>query len=188
MKDIKCACCKKVLDSENNEQQYICVKPQYDMEKICVDCIDTYDNKYVETMSKISNRMQSRIVALLMLYSYDNCCMDEQNIFKCFDNLLPQEISYREFAVTIFKGVSKNQVEIDSLIEKYADNWEIKRMTAVDRNIMRLATFEILYMPQTPINVIIDEAVELSKSYSNKDSSKFVNGVLDKLKNERKSK
>jgi len=187
MKDIKCACCKKGLEN-SEKQQYICVKPQYDTENICIDCIDTYDNKYIDNMSKISNRMQSRIVALLMLYSYDNCCMNEEDILKCFNALLPQEISYRDFAVTIFRGVCKNQKEIDSLIEKYADNWKIDRMTLVDRNIIRLASYEILYMTQTPINVIIDEAVELSKSYSNKDSSKFVNGVLDKLKTERKSK
>ena len=61
-------------------------------------------------------------------------------------------------------------------------------MTVIDRNIIRLAAYEILYMPKTPISVIIDEAVEISKAYSNKDSSKFVNGILDKLKNERKTK
>ena len=92
------------------------------------------------------------------------------------------------FTVTIFKGVCENKKEIDSLIEKYADNWEISRMTVIDRNIMRLAAYEILYMPKTPISVIIDEAVEISKAYSNKDSGKFVNGILDKLKNESKSK
>lgn len=187
MKKIECMYCKKI--PENNEgQQYICVKPQYNIETLCVDCVDAYDNEYAENMYKVSNRMQSRIMALLMLYSYDNCCMNEENILKCFDNFLPQETSYREFALTIFRGVCKNQEEIDSLIEKYAANWKINRMPVVDRNIIRLASYEILYIPQTPINVIIDEAVELSKSYSNKDSGKFVNGVLDKLKSERKSK
>ncbi len=187
MKNITCVYCKKILENNDN-QQYICVKPQYNVETICVDCIDIYDNKYIEKMYKISNRMQSRILALLMLYSYDNCCMEEEDILKCFYNFLPQEKPYRDFALNIFKGVCENQKEIDSLIEKYAANWNIDRMTVVDRNIIRLSSYEILYIPQTPINVIIDEAVELSKSYSNKDSSKFVNGVLDKLKNERKSK
>ena len=96
------------------------------------------------------------------------------------------EIPYREFSVKIFRGVCENQDKIDELIEKYADNWEISRMTVIDRNIMRLASYEILFMPKTPISVIIDEAVEISKMYSNKDSSKFVNGILDKLQKERK--
>ncbi|MBO7611985.1 MAG: transcription antitermination factor NusB [Elusimicrobia bacterium] len=136
----------------------------------------------------MGTRRQSRECTLQMLYAFDNCSMDEKSIFECFDTLLPVEIPYREFAVTIFRGVCNNQKEIDSLIEKYADNWEISRMTVIDRNIMRLAAYEILYMPKTPISVIIDEAVEISKAYSNKDSSKFVNGILDKLKNERKAK
>jgi N utilization substance protein B len=140
-------------------------------------------------MPRFANtRRQSRECTLHMLYAFDNCSMDEKAVFECFDPLLPVEIPYREFAVTIFRGVCENQKEIDSLIEKYADNWEISRMTVIDRNIMRLAAYEILYMPKTPISVIIDEAVEISKAYSNKDSGKFVNGILDKLKNERKSK
>ena len=140
-------------------------------------------------MPRFANtRRQSRECTLHMLYAFDNCSMDEKAVFECFDPLLPVEIPYREFAVTIFRGVCENQKEIDSLIEKYADNWEISRMTVIDRNIIRLAAYEILYMPKTPISVIIDEAVEISKAYSNKDSSKFVNGILDKLKNERKTK
>ena len=111
--------------------------------------------------------------------------MQEKDIFKCFDKFLPKETPYREFSVKIFQGVCQNQKEIDTLIEKYADNWNISRMSTIDRNIMRLAAYEILYM-NTPISVIIDEAVEISKTYSNKDSSKFVNGILDKLQKERK--
>ena len=136
----------------------------------------------------MGTRRQSRECTLQMLYAFDNCSMDEKAIFDCFNEFLPIEIPYREFSIAIFKGVCQNQQKIDSLIEKYADNWEISRMTVIDRNIMRLAAYEILFMPKTPISVIIDEAVEISKTYSNKDSSKFVNGILDKLKNERKSK
>ncbi len=110
-------------------------------------------------MPRFANtRRQSRECTLHMLYAFDNCSMDEKAVFECFDPLLPVEIPYREFAVTIFRGVCENQKEIDSLIEKYADNWEISRMTVIDRNIIRLAAYEILYMPKTPISVIIDEA------------------------------
>ena len=135
----------------------------------------------------MATRRQSRECALQMLYACDNCSMDEQAIFVCFDEILPVEIPYRTFAVELYRGVCSHKEEIDNLIEKYADNWEIARMTVVDRNIMRLAGYEILYTPKTPINVIIDEAVEISKIYSNRDSSRFVNGVLDKIQRERKS-
>ncbi len=131
-------------------------------------------------------RRQARECALHLLYAFDNCLMDEQAVFKCFDDFLPVENSYRSFAVELFRGVCANIEKIDSILEKYANNWEISRMTAVDRNIMRMAAYEILEMPKTPINVIIDEAVEISKMYSNRDSGKFVNGILDKVQKERK--
>ncbi len=135
----------------------------------------------------MATRRQARECALQMLYAFDNCSMDEQDIFQCFNEILPVEIPYRTFSVELFKGVCSHREEIDTLIEKYADNWEIARMTVVDRNIMRLAGYEILYTPKTPISVIIDEAVEISKIYSNRDSSRFVNGVLDKIQKERKN-
>lgn len=133
----------------------------------------------------MSTRRQARECALQMLYTFDNCQMDEKSILKCFDEILPVEFSYREFTVIIFRGVCEHQERIDSLIEKYADNWEMDRMASIDRNIMRLAAYEMLYMKETPVSVIIDEAVEIAKRFSNKDSSKFVNGILDKLKDER---
>jgi len=136
----------------------------------------------------MSTRREARECSLKMLYMFDNCAMQEKDIFKVFDEVLPKEVAYREFAVKIFRGVCQNQTIIDNLIEKYTDNWDIKRMSVIDRNIIRLACFEILYTKETPINVIIDEAVEIAKAYSNKDSSKFVNGVLDKIQIERNKK
>ena len=112
--------------------------------------------------------------------------MPIEAVYECFDEHYPQGEPYRVFAVKIFKGVCDKKAEIDVLIAQYAKNWELERMAAVDRNIIRLAAYEIIDMPETPINVIIDEAVEISKKYSTKDSSKFVNGVLDKLKAARK--
>ena len=117
-----------------------------------------------------------------MLYTIDNCNMPVEAVYECFDEYFPHGEAYRVFAVKIFKGVCEKRDEIDALIAKYAKNWELDRMAAVDRNIIRLAAYEIIDMQETPINVIIDEAVEISKKYSTKDSSKFVNGILDKLK------
>jgi len=117
-----------------------------------------------------------------MLYAFDNCSMPLDAVFETFAGHFPQGDAYKNFAEKLFKGVCDNKAEIDSLIEKHAKNWNIERMAAVDRNIIRIAAYEILLMPETPVNVIIDEAVEISKKYSTSDSSKFVNGILDKLK------
>lgn len=130
----------------------------------------------------MSTRRQARECSLQMLYTIDNCNMPIEAVYECFDEYYPQGEPYRVFAVKIFRGVCDKRDEIDFFIAKYAKNWELDRMAAVDRNIIRLAAYEIIDMPETPINVIIDEAVEISKKYSTKDSSKFVNGILDKLK------
>ena len=116
-----------------------------------------------------------------MLYTVDSCEMSADAVCEAFSGHLPQGEAYKDFAVKLFYGVCGKKDEIDALIEQNAQNWEIERMAAVDRNIIRLAAYEIIAMPETPINVIIDEAVEISKKYSTKDSGKFVNGILDKL-------
>ncbi len=90
-----------------------------------------------------------------------------------------QEISFYHHLVS---GVIEKKEEIDTLLRRYTQNWDISRMAVVDRNILRLASFELLADPQTPISVIIDEAIEIAKTYSTEDSSKFVNGILDKIK------
>ncbi|MDR1941482.1 MAG: transcription antitermination factor NusB [Endomicrobium sp.] len=134
----------------------------------------------------MSTRRQARECSLQMLYAVDNCNMPPEDTLESFSQSLPKGDDYKDFAIKIFKGVCEKKTEIDLLIEKYAKNWELDRMAAIDRNIIRLAAYEIIGMPSTPINVIIDEAVEISKKYSTKDSSKFVNGILDKLKAARK--
>ena len=130
----------------------------------------------------MSTRRNASECSLQMLYAFDNCQLPVNVIYDCFEDVLPKEPAYREFAVEIFKGVCARRDEIDALISKYAQNWELDRMAVVDRNVLRLAAYEIIAMPKTPINVIIDEAVEISKKFSTRDSSKFVNGILDKLK------
>jgi N utilization substance protein B len=117
-----------------------------------------------------------------MLYVVDNCNVPVESIYDSFAVYFPKGEAYRTFAINLFKGVCNNKKDIDSLISQYAKNWEIERMAAVDRNIIRLAAYEIMVTTNIPVSVIIDEAVEISKKYSTKDSSKFVNGILDKLK------
>ena len=91
----------------------------------------------------------------------------------------------RQFAERLIEGVQTHQKALDPLIKKYAENWDLHRMAVVDRCVLRLAAFELLWEFDTPINVIINEAVEIAKKYSTGESSKFVNGILDKIKLER---
>jgi transcription antitermination factor NusB len=130
----------------------------------------------------MSSRRESRECSLQMLYIFDTCNIPVETVLDSFSRNLPAVTAYRDFAEKLFRGVCQRREEIDCLIKKYAKNWDLERMAVVDRNVIRLAAYEILATPETPISVILDEAVEISKKYSTKDSSKFVNGILDKLK------
>ncbi|BAG13903.1 N utilization substance protein B [Endomicrobiia bacterium] len=136
----------------------------------------------------MGTRRKARECSLHMLYAVDNCNVPIESIYNSFAVYFPKGEAYRMFALDLFKGVCDNKEDLDSLIKQCAKNWEIERMAAVDRNIIRLATYEIMATTNIPIRVIIDEAVEISKKYSTKDSSKFVNGILDKLKKIRTQK
>ncbi len=93
-----------------------------------------------------------------------------------------QRVKAREFAEELARGVIAHHQEIDPLIAKYAENWEISRMGTVDRNAMRIAVYEMLYRHDIPPVVSINEAVELAKAYSSIESGKFVNGILDRIR------
>ena len=88
----------------------------------------------------------------------------------------------RLFAEELARGVIAHHPDIDPLIAKHAENWEIDRMGTVDRNAMRIAVFEMLYRDDIPPVVSINEAVELAKAYSSIESGKFVNGILDRIR------
>lgn len=85
------------------------------------------------------------------------------------------------YAAELFEGVMANEERIDALVGEKARSWSVKRMPVVDRQLLRLATFELMSRPDIPYAVVIDEAVELAKEYSTEDSSRFVNGILSAL-------
>lgn len=92
-----------------------------------------------------------------------------------------EDPAMREFADRLVLGVIEHLEEVDGLIRRASLNWRIDRMATVDRNILRLATYELMAVPDTPVKVVLNEAIELSKRYGTEDSSAFVNGVLDKI-------
>lgn len=93
----------------------------------------------------------------------------------------PAEDEEVTFARRIVAGVERGRAEIDALIERSSVNWRLVRMPVIDRNILRLAAYELLSCPDVPASVSINEAVELAKRYGDKDSRAFVNGLLDRI-------
>lgn len=126
-------------------------------------------------------RTKGRELALKILYQVDIRKEDASCVLADFWQRHHPAKSIREFATAIVLGTLENLAQIDSLISKYARNWQLKRMAVIDRNILRLASFELLFLADIPLKVSINEAVELAKKYGDIDSSKFVNGILDKI-------
>jgi len=96
----------------------------------------------------------------------------------------PDEAAVRLFSEPLIRGVIEHRAECDEHIMKHAKNWELHRMAAVDRNVLRLAIYEMLHRPDIPPVVSINEAVDIAKKFSTQDSGKFVNGILDQVKGE----
>jgi len=94
------------------------------------------------------------------------------------------EATIRLFAEPLIRGVIQHRDECDAVLIKHTKNWELPRMAAVDRNILRLAIYEMLHRDDIPPVVSINEAVDIAKKFSTQDSGKFVNGILDKVKGE----
>ncbi len=88
------------------------------------------------------------------------------------------------FANQLLEGVFAHQQKIDDIIERYAKNWSKDRMAIVDRNILRFSIYELLYLPEIPSNVTINEAIEIAKNYGNENSGAFINGILDRIQSD----
>ena len=128
------------------------------------------------------NRTKARECALKILYALD---IRKDTLEECavsfWENHPTLTDEVKKFSDLITEGVRQNKDFIDSTISKYAKNWQIQRMATIDRNILRLATFELLFAEDIPPKVAINEAIEMAKRYGDKDSGKFVNGILDKI-------
>jgi N utilization substance protein B len=133
-------------------------------------------------------RTLARECALQVLYQLDITKDTPENALESFWSNRKDDgmdAALKEFSAELVKGVAQNREEIDKKIVKYAANWQLKRMAVVDRNIMRLGCFELLYREDIPPKVSINEAVELAKKFSGVESGKFVNAILDKVKLEK---
>lgn len=124
-------------------------------------------------------RRRGRELALQMLYQREIAGTDVEDMFSSFEELQQTPPATRQFAIDLVRGVISRLSELDSHLVDQADHWRLERMAAVDRNILRLALFELMFEGGTPPAVVIDEAVEIAKRFGSERSSQFVNGVLD---------
>jgi N utilization substance protein B len=128
----------------------------------------------------VGTRRQSRERALQVLFQWDIHGNTEHWLKEFWDhNILSEET--RAFADRIVEGVIEHHVELDTLIGNFATNWKVSRMPVVDRNILRAALYELLWMPDVPAKVSVNEAIELSKQFADDETRRFINGILDKI-------
>ena len=127
-------------------------------------------------------RTKAREHALKILYAID-ITGDEPK--KCIDTYWrgneENDTEIKAFANSLVLGVSNKGSEIDKIISESATNWQMKRMAVIDRNILRFASYELLFADEIPPKVTINEAIDIAKRYGDSESGKFVNGVLDKI-------
>jgi len=114
-----------------------------------------------------------------MLYENDVAGTEPREMFARTSDLQTAPEGTRAFAERLVTGTLAHRDDLDAIISKQADNWRLSRMPVVDRNILRLALFELLHDPDTPHPVVIDEALEIAKRFSTPRSSQFINGILD---------
>lgn len=135
----------------------------------------------------MTRRSRAREVALQVMYGDD---VNPSRNLTVVDEFLAQrlggDVALTEFARELVGGVRRNRPELDAWLSELAQNWTLSRMAVLDRNILRLAAFEIVYT-ETPGQVVINEAIELAKRFGAKQSSQFVNGVLDRLMKDHQS-
>lgn len=128
----------------------------------------------------MSNRHLARAIALQSLYEWDFHAgkPDAGGIMTRNLNEFAPTLDEKEFAQKLVAGVTENQNDIDETITKFAPDWPLPKITTVDRNVLRIGTYELKYDQEIPSKVAINEAIELAKTFGGESSGKFVNGVL----------
>jgi N utilization substance protein B len=129
----------------------------------------------------VGARTTGREAALQMLFAHEASGSPASQVLRDFWREFPGDAEGRAYAEEIVHGVVDTRDALDLRITQASEHWRLTRMTRVDRNVLRLATWELLHEPGTPRAVILDEAVELAKRYGTEDSGAFVNGVLERI-------
>ncbi|MEO6707960.1 MAG: transcription antitermination factor NusB [Planctomycetota bacterium] len=130
----------------------------------------------------MKSRTRGRELALQFLYQLDLRGPSSAGERDTFLRSEEKDKEARGFAEARIDGVVENKLELDRVIQEVAQNWDISRMAVIDRNVLRIATFELLHCKDIPPKVAINEAIEIGKRFSTSNSGAFINGILDKIK------
>lgn len=129
-------------------------------------------------------RKKTREFALQVLYQLNIAKQDVLTALTQFEEHFISHGEGDEFLKRLVQGVLEHCPELDRLIEQYSENWRLDRINLVDRNILRMALFELLYCEDIPPKVTINEAIDLGKRYGSEDTGSFINGILDRIQHE----
>ena len=129
----------------------------------------------------MGTRREGRELALQALYSLDLNPMETRESLRLLRENSRVGVAVRTFAEELVAGVMENREALDKIIKGQSTNWSISRMTRVDINILRIATFELLFRSDIPKNVTMNEAIEVAKKFGTEESPAFINGILDEI-------
>ena len=133
----------------------------------------------------MGKRRKAREVALQFLYALDvNAAADPAPHHSEFWARHPVDAETRTFADGLVRGSKQHQEKIDHVIAQFTEHWGLDRMAVVDRNLLRMAVYELLWQTDVPPKVAINEAIEIAKKFGTRESSRFINGVLDRIHKE----
>jgi N utilization substance protein B len=133
----------------------------------------------------MGRRRQARELALQLLYELDVRGEGEPGpVIDAFWRRQQAADDVRSFADTLVRGVTAQQPKIDELIARFAEHWELDRMAVVDRNVLRAGIWELLWGVDVPPIVVINEALEIARRFSTEESTRFINGLLDRVRRE----
>ncbi|MFY9140935.1 MAG: transcription antitermination factor NusB [Thermacetogeniaceae bacterium] len=128
-------------------------------------------------------RRRAREIALKVLFQVDLVNAEPFTVLEYLLAEYPLSDEMAAFSRILIRGTLEHQAEIDNYIKRYSVEWNLSRMAGVDRNVLRMGIFEILYH-KTPVNVAINEAIELARTYSHEDAPRFINGILGRIARE----
>ena len=130
----------------------------------------------------MATRRDAREWAVQMLFRLEMNPCDNEKLFDEFFEERESDKKSRSFAEGLITGVRDNRKKIDATIVKYAKNWDLDRMAITDRNVIRIALYELMYCEDVPPPVVINEAVDIAKYFNKTESGRFVNGILDSIR------
>ena len=132
----------------------------------------------------MGSRRKSREMAVQVLYQMDVNKIETRLAVPYFRELVESDSDALAFTEELVRGFETHKREIDKLLQRHSKNWRLDRMAWVDRNVLRLAAYELMFKKETPPKVVINEAIDLGKKFGSSESGSFINGILDSIHHE----